>query len=303
MKVFAFILVFIFQQTFAQKEVSITIDDVPNVELNRTGGTSLLLQHITDMNIPAAVFINEKNLHNNASEASNLRLLESWLNNKNITAGNHTYSHLNYTDTTLEAFKDDVVKGERLTTKILKRRPVFFRFPFNSLGNDSLQHRAIKKFLADRGYTHVPFTIESEDWAYNAVYENALKQGDSIKAKEVGQRYVAYTVSLFQYFETLTRSLYGRSIKQIYLCHDNLLNTAYLPQLIASLKKNGYQFISLGQALTDDAYNSKEYYFGRYGFSWIYRWQASETARRSMMRNEPSNEALHREYGELTGSK
>ena len=303
MKSFICILTLIFPTRLAQqKEVSITIDDVPNVRIHQESGfKSILLDRIRSLNIPVAIFINEKNVYNTEFVGKNIAVLEQWLTNKNITAGNHSYSHINYADTTVEGFQQDIIKGEILTAKIIHRRPAYFRFPFNSLGNDSTAHVRIRKFLNERGYT--PFTVESEDWAYNTLYENALKIKDFDGARKIGEQYVSYTLLLFQYFETLSMELYGRNIRHIYLCHDNRLNTDYIEALTRSLREKGYSFISLEKALEDPVYQSQEYYSGRYGFSWIYRWEKDIDKRKSLMRKEPVDEEFRTAYEKLSSQK
>jgi len=287
-------LVLLVQHGLAQnKEVSITIDDVPNTSLYRLQNfNSVLLDRIGKMNIPVAIFINEKNIYANEFNAKNLNGLTAWLKSELVTAGNHSYSHLNYADTTLEFFQRDILRGEILTTQILNQRPRYFRFPFNSLGEDSLSHVSIKKFLNDNQYINTPFTVESEDWVFNNLYEAALKNNETAKASHIGQQYLEHTLALFQYFENLSVELYGRNIKHIYLCHDNRLNADYLPELVQRLQAKGYAFISLDKALEDNIYLSNEYYTGRYGFSWLYRWEKDEAKRKALMRKEPVNATL-----------
>ena len=41
-----------------------------------------------------------------------------------------------------------------------------------------------------------PFTVESEDWAYNTLYENALKNNDNDKARKIGEQYVTHTLDV-----------------------------------------------------------------------------------------------------------
>lgn len=305
MRFFAYIFILIFPSCLAQqREVSITIDDVPNVRLYQEDGfKSVLLERIETLQIPVAIFINEKNIDLNEFGKKNTEGLEHWLKNKNITAGNHSYSHMNYADTTLKGFQEDILKGEQLTTKIIRRRPAYFRFPFNSLGDDSIAHANIRKFLAEKGYRLTPFTVESEDWAYNSLYENALKTNDTAKAKQIGQQYISHTLLLFEYFEKLSNELYGRNIKHIYLCHDNRLNTDYIVELVNQLRNKGYSFITLERALEDKVYQSNDYYTGRYGFSWIYRWEQNSDKRKVMMRREPTDEAFRNTYEKFVSEK
>jgi len=305
MRRYTFLLILIFPTCIAQvKQVSITIDDVPNTRLYKEDAFhSKLLDQLHVLNIPIAIFINEKNIYKTEFENKNLEGLERWLKDKNVTAGNHSYSHVNYADTTLEGFQQDVLNGERITTKITGQRPKYFRFPYNSLGDDSIAHTDIRKFLTDHGYIHTPFTVESEDWAYNTLYENALKSNNKDQARKIGEQYVAHTIRMFHYFEILAQQLYGRAIRHIYLCHDNRLNTDYIEKLLAELRASGYSFITLEKALEDKVYQSSEYYYGRYGFSWIYRWEQNIEKRRKMMRGEPVDEAFREAYEQLVNKK
>ena len=305
MRPFIFLLILAFQPCIAQlKQVSITIDDVPNTALYKEDAfKSKLLDRLDALNIPVAIFINEENIFKTEFQDKNLEGLTRWLKNKNVIAGNHSYSHINYADTTLKGFQQDILKGEQLTIKITNQRPRYFRFPYNSLGNDSIAHASITKFLTDKGYIKTPFTVESEDWAYNTLYENALKNRDNDKARQIGEQYVTHTLDLFQYFEALTQQLYGSAIRHIYLCHDNRLNTDYMEKLLNALRANGYSFITLKEALEDNVYQSNEHYFGRYGFSWIYRWQQNDEKRRQMMRAEPVDKDFREAYDQLSNKK
>lgn len=304
MKLPLFVVCFFFAATaLAQKEVSITLDDVPNVGLyHKDNHRSLLLETITRLQLPVTIFSNEGNLYLTPSAADNYNALAQWIANKNITAGNHTFNHVGYSTVGAAVFEESVVKGEVITENLLKQQGKtlrYFRFPFNDMGKDSTMHRQMKTFLQNKGYSIAPFTIENSDWAYSAVYEDALQHGDNAKAKSIGSTYVGTTLALFDYFEALCLKQIGRPIKHIYLCHDNALNTDYLPALVEGLKKKGYTFITLDKALTDDVYAQKEYYTGSAGFSWLYRWEPDAEKRKSLLRAEPEDAALVKAYEAL----
>ncbi len=287
-----------------KKEVAITIDDVPNVLLNeRYHHHSLLLERIDSLSIPVAIFINEHNIQKSAFQKENLEILTSWIKNKNITSGNHSFSHINYADTSFQAYQLEILKGETLTRSILEslgKKLEYFRFPYNSLGKDQQAHERIAQYLASRGYTIAPFTIESEDWMYNALYEDALKKNNHTLARQIWLEYVSFTLKLFEYFEQLSALRFGRNIKEIYLCHDNALNTDYLPQLVHKLAIRGYSFIEFHDAVQDKAYLLSDTYPGRAGFSWVYRWEPDPAKRKAMMVSEPGNPWLYNEYKRLT---
>jgi len=293
---------------FAQeRSVSITIDDVPNVHLYEANGNSSgLLKKLDSLNLPVAIFINEGNLKRNNAFDQNEKLLQSWISRPYITVGNHSYSHPNYGEIGFDAFKDEVLKGEELSRKMAGqagKKLEYFRFPFNGMGKDSAEQARMHAFLTAHHYVSTPFTVESEDWLYTQLYEKALKEGRLEEARNIGARYVSLSLQLFEYFERVALMTMGGKVKQIYLCHDNRLNTDYLPLLVQKLKEQNYKFISLADALADPAYRLPLYYHGNGGFSWIYRWINDVEKRRSLMRIEPADKEAQQAYEALTKSK
>ncbi|SKB58476.1 polysaccharide deacetylase family protein [Dyadobacter psychrophilus] len=289
-----------------QRSVSITIDDVPNVHLATAHGSSGLLQKLDSLKLPIAIFINEANLKQTPAAENNKALLKSWVLRDYVTVGNHSFSHPNYAEVGFDAFKEEVIKGEVLTKELIEgsgKSLDYFRFPFNSMGRDSIDVDRMQAFLKEKKYINTPYTVESEDWLYAQLYDKALKDGNAAKAKLIGTQYVETSVKIFAFFDSLSVATFGRPVKQIYLCHDSQLNTDYLPQLVQKLKDQHYNFISLRDAMADPVYKSKEYYKGPFGYSWFYRWIEDPAKRRAMMRAEPSNEVIHKAYEEMNAKK
>ncbi|WP_090386468.1 polysaccharide deacetylase family protein [Dyadobacter sp. SG02] len=290
-----------------ERSVAITIDDVPNVHLYAADGNSSgLLKRLDSLNLPVAIFINEGHLKQNTAFELNKKLLESWISRPYITAGNHSYSHPNYGEIGFDAFRDEVLKGEELTRKMTEKagkKLSYFRFPFNGMGKDSAEQVRMTQFLTEHHYVSTPFTVESEDWLYTQLYEKALKEGKKEEAQAIGNRYVEHSLRLFGYFEGVISKSIGKSVRQIYLCHDNRLNTDYLPVLVQKLKEQNYKFISLADALSDPAYSLPLYYYGNFGFSWVYRWMKDVDKRRSLMRAEPVDMETQNAYEALTKGK
>ena len=287
----------------AQKKVAITIDDVPNTQLYaKENYRPLLLEKLEKQSIPATIFINEGLIGRTDSIQKNLSLLDQWLSKPFITAGNHTYGHSRYSAVGLDSFRVEVEQGGELTQTLLSKYQKtyrYFRFPYNDLGEDSIAHIQIRSFLDSVGLQIAPFTVESEDWVFNAVYESYLELGDSIKAAEIGMLYVEKTMAYVNFFEELSTELYGRNIHQIYLCHDNKLNADYLDRIVEALSNDGYQFIDLEEALSDEVYNTADNYYKKWGISWIYRWMKLQKTRVGYMRKEPSNQKVLKLFEEI----
>ncbi len=288
----------------AQKNVAITIDDIPNtVRYEKDRYQSLLLQKLDSLCIPIAIFINEGLIYKGDSITRNFELLNNWIGKKYMTIGNHTFSHTRYSTVEIDSFKVDILKGACITTEIAKKYNKslrYFRFPYNDLGKDSLQNIQIKEFLLQKDYQVTPFTIESIDWMYSKIYEYYLDNEEQEKALEVGKQYVDKTLEYFEFFDVLSKEKYGRSINQIYLCHDNKLNATFLDQIIDALAKRNYDFVSLDEALNDKAYEQEDKYFKKWGISWIYRWQSSQKERIEYMKKEPSTTEIETLFKTIT---
>jgi hypothetical protein len=77
---------------------------------------------------------------------------------------------------------------------------------------------------------------------------------------------------MLEFYEKQSSTLLGYEIKQILLVHANMLNADHFDKLITRMKKRGYQFISLEEALRDKAYRLEDRFIARAGISWLQRW-------------------------------
>ncbi|MCG8578518.1 MAG: polysaccharide deacetylase family protein [Bacteroidales bacterium] len=272
----------------AQKQVAITIDDVPNIRKYQLDGKIAFLTYLSENNIPSAIFINESRLLKD-SDASN-NYLKPWIDDKYVTVGSHTYSHPHYSEVELEEFTKDIIKGLVVSTGLAAQTGKtidYFRFPFNDLGNDLNEHNAIQDVLDSLHLILTPFTVESSDWMFNSIYEYYLKNDSINKAEEIGRAYVDATMKSFEWMDSLTIAQYGRTVKHIYLCHDNSINADYLPIIVDKLRASDYQFISLDDAMNDEVYQQPSHFHKSWGISWVYRWMTDEEERKKLMRQEP----------------
>lgn len=265
-----------------ERTVAVTFDDLPGVV---RGGlpvlqavTARLLGHIRAADIPAIGFVNEDKLAVAGEEAQRTALLDQWLETGS-ELGNHTYSHPSLYRTPLADYQADVLRGERVTTRLLANRgerPRYFRHPFLNTGPDLKTKEAFERFLDEYGYAVAPVTIDNDEWLYAAAYTSAIAQGDSALMRRIGNDYVRYMDETFAFYEQLSRNLLGREPAQVLLLHANAVNADYLDELVIMMKARGYRFVSLGEALGDPAYDLPDRYAGRSGLSWLQRWAITQ---------------------------
>ncbi|HNC45940.1 MAG TPA: polysaccharide deacetylase family protein [Acidobacteriota bacterium] len=264
-------------------KIAITFDDLP---LNGRQ-TSVVLQHkmtrrlihtICANQIAAVGFVNEAQLFQYGEIDRRVELLKLWVD-AGLELGNHTYSHPSLHETPVDVFTEDIIRGETVTKMLLKPKQLplrYFRHPYLRVGQSMETRTQIESFLKHRGYTIAPVTIENSDWMFNALYTPAKLAGNKQDMKSVSEAYLTYTETMFEYYEKLSQDILGRQVRHILLLHANELNADYFDELVSLMKKRGYSFISLEEALADPGYLQTDTYVGKGGISWLHRWAISK---------------------------
>ena len=262
------------------RQVAITIDDLPAGASKMmsaaeiTDMTSKLLTTLRDQKVPAVGFVNEKKLYKFGEVDQHIAALRMWLD-YGFELGNHTYSHLSLNQVPLQTWKDDVVQGENVIRLLLTDHQMklrYFRHPFLDVGRDLETRRQAEQFLVQRGYRIAPVTLDAWDWMYAPVYDDARKRGDAKLQDDLVKSYLSYSDSVFAYSEQLSKQIMGHEPKQILLLHGNQLEADHIGELLDVLRRRGYRFVSLEEALGDQAYSLPDTYVGEEGTGWLDHW-------------------------------
>ncbi len=276
------------------RRIAITIDDLPVVSTrrdieNRREITKKLLSHIKHANVPAIGFVNENKLYaGEKRDETQIDLLRMWLD-AGLELGNHTYSHRSLNTIPLVDYEADLLKGETITRELLagkKKTLRYFRHPFLQTGRTIEIKQQFDKFLRDHGYTIAPITIDNADYIFSRAYDNAFDKKDTALMRRVGEAYVPYMEAKLEYWERQSTKLFGREVSQTLLIHANFINSDYFDDLAAMFKRRGYKFVTLEEALKDDAYRLPDTYIGPAGISWLHRW-ARERGKEFIIPDEP----------------
>jgi peptidoglycan/xylan/chitin deacetylase (PgdA/CDA1 family) len=223
-------------------------------------------------------FVNERKLYKFGEVDERIKALRMWLD-YGFELGNHTFSHTSLNQAGLKAWEDDVVQGESVTRLLLAEHNMklrYFRHPFLDTGRDLETRRDAEAFLVARGYRIAPVTLDAWDWMYAGVYEDAKQHGDSALRQELVSSYLSYSDQVFAYYEQLSKQLIGYEPKQILLLHANQLEADHIGELIELLRKRGYRFITLGDALSDPAYSQPDTFVGEEGAGWLDHWAITQ---------------------------
>ncbi len=278
-----------------KRTVAVTIDDLPVVSTrrdlkNRQEITKKLLGHIKKAKVPAIGFVNENKLYaGDKRDEAEVDLLRMWLA-AGLELGNHTFSHRSADAIDVKAYQEDISRGEIITKELLKakgREIRYFRHPFLQTGSDMAVKNAIYAFLADHKYIVAPVTIDNADYIFSRAYDVAFDKGDKKMMKRIGEAYVPYMEKKVEYWERQSVKLLGREMSQTLLIHANFINSDYFDELAAMFKKRGYDFVSLEEALKDEAYRLPDNFTRRAGISWLHRWTLDK-GREYVLPDEPT---------------
>ncbi len=267
------------------RSIALTFDDIPMTvvgndhiagPLKETRRIDANLLRVLKAHHATAIgFVNEVKLNVQGERDARAAILEDWLN-AGMLLGNHGYSHVQFSDTTLAGYEEEFIRGDTITVTLLKEHHLpqrYFRHPYLDTGDTAEKKNGFDSYIAAHGYRIAPVTIQNEDWMFNAPYAEAEARHDVAALARVRSTYLAHTTDAFAYAEKLSESSFHRDIPQVMLMHADLLNSENLDAVLTLMEQRGYRFVSLDEAMSDPAYNTPDQYVGNEGSSWLDRWQ------------------------------
>ena len=250
--------------------IAITIDDVPWTgprppTRSVRADNQRLLSALKRRDVPVAGLVTCSSLRDG-------ELLEPWLE-AGATLGNHSYSHLDLNSTPLSRWLADVARCDSTLAAITGTRPVYFRYPYLHRGGTRHVRDSARSALLAQGRTIAPVSVDNSEWLLARPYVEAVAAGDSARISKIGQAYVDHILEAVAHFQAVARSRLGRDVDHILLLHANAPAADHLGSLLDRLAAEGFEFISLEEALRDPVYVRPDGYLGRKGLSWLYRFE------------------------------
>lgn len=283
------------------RRIAVTVDDLPWQRMADTPPEALQARHdalmaqLKQAGVPVTGFVNEDKLERDgALQPARVRMLEDWLD-AGAELGNHTYGHVDLHAVGLPAYEDAILRGERVLRPLLAKRgatPRWFRNPYLRAGQTDADKAALGAFLADHGYRLAPVTVDNGEWVWAFAYARVLDGIVAVPDREAALErlrlgYVPYMLNKLDYYEAQSQALLGYALPQILLIHANELNGASYAELMAGIRRRGYRFVTLDEAMRDPAYARPDSYHGRYGPSWLHRWAMAEHRPKTFYAGEP----------------
>jgi peptidoglycan/xylan/chitin deacetylase (PgdA/CDA1 family) len=291
-----------------QRMVAITFDDLPIAETDITSAGAInpiearsinqaILDAVRRHGVPATGFVIQKRVEG-VGEIPGKEILRQWVGSGD-DLGNHTYSHADFNQLTIEEMEQEIVSGEGAISEILRkvgRRPRYFRFPMNHTGDTAAKHDAVAAFLAQRGYKLAVCTIDNEDYVFDRAYVLALARKDRSSAERLRLEYLSYTGTEIDYYSSLNKQVFGYEPPHVMLLHVNRLNADTIDSVLRLFEQRHYRFVDLDTAAADPAFATPDTFFTPYGWMWGYRWARKRNVKVNGDR-ETEPPAWVRDYG------
>jgi peptidoglycan/xylan/chitin deacetylase (PgdA/CDA1 family) len=267
------------------RTIAVTFDDLPYVAVasadyvrDAQRVTNEILRVLRTHRAPAVAFVNESRVQVQGEMDARAALLVQWAES-GVILGNHTYSHADLNVLTISQYEDEIIRGDVVTRRVMELRnepyQLYFRHPFTHTGDTAEKKQAIEAFLAARGYKVAPFTIENSDYVFNVGYAKARRAGDDVLMRRLARAYLDFTFAETAFEETIASKMFARDVPQTLLIHSNDITADTLDSILTGLEQRGYRFISLAEAMADDAYGTHDV-VTRAGPTWLWRWMKSK---------------------------
>jgi peptidoglycan-N-acetylglucosamine deacetylase len=169
--------------------------------------------------------------------------------------GNHTWSHINLNQHTLQDFEADTEKNETLLQLQMKGQDwKWFRYPFLAEGDTAAKKMGFRVYLAEHGYRIAGVAASFADYEWNEPYARCSAKGDKKAIRWLEKSYLAAATEDIGYRKAMSETLYNREIPYVLLMHIGAFDAKMLPRLLALYQSHGFTFVSLEDAEKDPFY-------------------------------------------------
>lgn len=236
--------------------IALTFDDLPAhgslpPGTTRTEVISKIAAALKQAKVPPTYgFVNGNWLDQHSDDIS---ALQAWRDAGN-PLGNHTWSHMNLNQHSLEEFEADTTKNEPLLAKWKDNDWHWFRFPFLAEGDTAEKRAGVRAFLLQRGYKIAGVTMSFADYMWTETYARCRAKGDSQAVAQLESSFLKSAEDNIGHYRAMSHSLLGRDIPYVLLMHVGVLDAEMLPRALDLYRSKGFEFITLEEAERDPFY-------------------------------------------------
>lgn len=273
------------KNTAAGKKIAIGFVSIPSLDrtanppLDGDATMRLMIGKLTQYKIPAIGFVNGVMIANGEKlRPVHVNMVRLW-RDAGLEVGIGNYTHVWFFDTPLDEYMAGVEKNEQIVKKILaeKNLPLrYFSYPYMNTGKSIEDKNKFEAWLKQRGIAPVKYTIDNQEWMYSYAYDMARNDNDVNTMNQIKGEFINYMSKMFDHFEAYSQQMFRRDIAQTMVLTPSRLVADSADELFGMIQKRGYQFVSMDEALKDDAYQTPENFVGKSGISWFERWQMAK---------------------------
>ena len=238
-------------------QIAFTFDDLPAhgplpPNETRTQIASKIIAALSQAHMPPTYgFVNGLDLEKHPED---IEVLKAWRVAGN-PLGNHSWSHMNLGQTSLDEFEADVTRDEPLVSPLMEGGDWhWFRFPFLVEGDMPEKRSGFRRFLQQHGYKVAGVTMSFADYLFNEPYARCKSKNDDRAIEQLESMYLEAADQSIDYYRGLSHTLYGHDIRYVLLMHIGALDAEMLPRLLELYRSRGFQFITLPEAEKDEFY-------------------------------------------------
>lgn len=213
---------------------------------------SKIIAALRDARVPPTYgFVNGRLLR---QQPADVAVLKAWRAAGN-PLGNHTWSHMNLNEHSLEEFEEGVVLNEGILSDWMDGKDWhWFRFPFLAEGDTPEKRADIRTFLLEHRYKIAAVMMSFDDYQWNEPYARCQAKGDRDAIALLEKTYLAAADEDVGYRRAMSQALFGRDIPYVLLMHVGAFDAKMLPRLLDLYRSKGFEFATLEDAESDSAY-------------------------------------------------
>jgi beta-lactamase regulating signal transducer with metallopeptidase domain len=263
------------------------LDRSANAPKDADATARLVIAKLTQYKIPAIGFV-QGGMISDGEKLYPVRanIIRLW-RDAGLEIGIGGYKHIWFHNTPYDDYVANTEKNEKIVRQILaeKNLPLrYFSYPFLNTGRTAEDKARFENWLASRDLSSVKYTIDNQEWMYSYAYDMARNDNDINTMREIRAEFLDYMTKMFDHYEAYSTEMFGRDIAQTMVLTPSRLITDSADELFGMIKNRGYKFVSMDEALKDEAYQTPETFTGDSGISWFERWTVTQKKR---LRDEP----------------
>jgi cytidyltransferase-like protein len=238
-------------------QIAITFDDLPFADSggvmngrSRLQSMEKIINVAKKYNIPDLYgFVNGKKIKTTEDK----RIIKLW--EKEYQIANHTYSHMNLNKSSALDYQNDIAKNDKMLQKYTKKDYKYFRYSYLYEGDTLEKRNTIREFLKQNNYKIAQVTVDFEDWSMSKPFVQCYNKHNLDGLRKVKNHYLDNALTMLLRAEQLSKHLFKKPIKHILLLHASHLNAEFLEDLIKLYLQHNVEFVSLSDAVYDEAYS------------------------------------------------